>query len=115
MIENIEGVVDRSGACLIGHGDHGFHVLLVGSTTVYWLPEARKAYGIVHERPSNVNNSLVALTRSGDHVSFKAVLTRGQDKTFRNWTLEARLLGNPEHDVTPYNKALPFNTHGESR
>lgn len=113
MIKNIEGIVDRCGACLIGHGDHGFYILLVGSTTIYWLPEARKAYGMVHERPSNTNDSLVALTRSGDHVSFNASFTRGQDNTFRNWTLEARLLGNPEHDVTPHNDAPSLNMLGK--
>lgn len=109
MTKNIDGIIDRCGASLIGHGDHGFHVLLTNTMTIYWLPGAREAYGTVHGRPSNSNDSLVALTRPGDHVSFEADSIRARAGTFRNWTLEARLLGHPEHDVTPQNAgtALP--------
>jgi hypothetical protein len=36
-----------------------------------------------------------------DHVSFEADGIRGKAGTLRNWTLEARLLGHPERDITP--------------
>jgi hypothetical protein len=110
MIKNIEGIIDRCGASLVGHGDHGFHVLLTSTTTIYCLPEAREAYGTVHGRPSNSNDSLVALTRAGDHVTFEVDGIRARAGTFRNWTLEARLLGHPEHDVTPQNGATALTS-----
>lgn len=94
------------GPSLVGHGDHGFHVLKKGSNNIHWLPGAREAYATVHGRPSSSNDSLVSLTRSGDHVSFDADGVRGKAGTFRNWTLEARLLGQPERDVTPVAESI---------
>lgn len=100
-VENIDGIVDRCGSDLVGHGDNGFNILLVGSTKIYWLAASRKAYAPVYGREPSSNSALVGLTRPGDHVSFTIEYTRVKEATFRNWTLEARLLGNPEHDVTP--------------
>ena len=106
MTKKIDGIIDRCGPSLVGHGDHGFEVLLVGSNIIYWLPGARVAYATIHGRPSSSNDSLVSLTRDGDHVSFEAEGIRGRDGTLRNWTLEARLLVNPERDVTPAAAAI---------
>jgi len=106
MITKIDGIIDRCGPSLVGHGDHGFYVLLVGSHKIYWLPGAREAYAAVHGRPTSANDNLVALTQAGDHVSFEAEGVRGKAGTLRNWTLETRLLGHPMRDVTPAAEAV---------
>jgi hypothetical protein len=99
--EKVEGIVERCGASLAGHGDHGFILLLKGMTKIYNLPGVRDAYATVFGRSAQSNDLLVSLTRAGDHVSFEFDYGRVKAGTFRNWTLEARLLGHPEHDVTP--------------
>lgn len=101
MIKKIDGIIDRCAPSMIGHGDHGLYVLLVGSHMIYWLPGAREAYAPVHGRPTSANDSLVALTQAGDHVSFEVEGVRGKAGTLRNWTLETRLLGQPMREVTP--------------
>ena len=101
MDTKIEGIVDRCGGSLAGHGDHGFILLLEGTTKIYHLPGVREAYATIHGRKSQSNDFLISLTRAGDHVSFELDHTSVKAGTFRNWTLEARLLGHPEHDVTP--------------
>lgn len=101
MITKIEGIVDRCAPSVVGHGDHGSYILLVGSHTIYWLPGAREAYAAIHGRVASANDSLVALTQPGDHVSFVAEGTRVKTGTLRNWTLETRLFGHPMRDVTP--------------
>jgi len=106
MITKLDGIIDRCGPSLVGHGDHGFYVLLVGSHMIYWLPGAREAYAAVHGRPTSANDNLVALTQAGDHVSFEADGIRGKGGTLRNWTLETRLLGQPMRDVTPAADAI---------
>lgn len=101
MTKKIDGIIDRCGASLVGHGDHGIVLLLAGATTIYELPGAREAYATIHGRSSSANDGLVALTRPGDHVSFDLTDSlRVKAGTFRNWTLETRLLGHPEHDVS---------------
>jgi hypothetical protein len=109
MLKKIDGVVERCAADLHGHGDHGFYVLLQGSVQIFWLPPARKAYAKVFGRATAENGALVALTSVGDHVSFEVEGTRAKDATFRNWTLEQRLLGSPERDITPADSTLPLN------
>jgi hypothetical protein len=101
MATKIEGIVERCGGSFAGHGDHSFILLLEGTTKIYHLPGVREAYATIHGRNSQSNDFLVTLTRAGDHVSFEFEHGRVQAGTFRNWTLEARLLGHPEHDVTP--------------
>lgn len=101
-----EGIIHRCGPCLVGHGDQGFHILLAGSNQIFWLPGARSAYGDAHGRPSSANSDLVALTQLGDHVTFEAAGIRGKEHSFRNWTLEARLIGHSTRDVTPAMKTV---------
>lgn len=101
MSTKMEGIVERCGGSLVGHGDHGFVLLLEGTTKIYHLPGARDAYATIHGRNSSANDFLISLTRVGDQVSFELDGTKVKAGTFRNWTLEARLLGYPEHDVTP--------------
>lgn len=101
MITKIDGTVDRCAPSVVGHGDHSSYILLVGSHTIYWLPGAREAYAAIHGRLASSNDSLVALTQPGDHVSFEAEGTRGKAGTLRNWTLETRLFGHPMRDLTP--------------
>lgn len=101
MITKIDGIIDRCAPDMVGHGDHGFYVLLAGSHIIYWMPGAREAYAEIHGRPASANDSLVALTQAGDHVSFEAEGIRGRAGTLRNWTLETRLFGHPMRDVTP--------------
>lgn len=101
MITKIDGIVDRCAPSMIGHGDHGFLILLLGSDIVYWLPGAREAYAEIHGRPASANDRLVALTQTGDHVSFEVEGLCGKAGTLRNWTLETRLFGHPMRDVTP--------------
>lgn len=106
MITKIDGIVDRCAPSVVGHGDHGHYILLVGSHIVYWLPGAREAYAAIDGRPTSANDSLVALTQAGDHVSFEAEGIRGKAGTLRNWTLETRLFGHPMRDVTPAPEAI---------
>jgi hypothetical protein len=106
--KTIEGIVER---CAPAYGDKyilGMYFLLVGSPTIYTAPQSFKAYAEVYGRPSGWNSSLVNLTSPGDHVSFEVAQelprfgeprTIIADSTFRNWTLEQRLLG-AEKDVS---------------
>lgn len=91
------------------------YILLVGSRTVYTAQESNRVYGDAHGRPSGWNASLVNLTAPGDHVSFEVgqdVPRFGEPRTliaamsFRNWTLEQRLLGT-ERDVSAYPPQQP--------
>lgn len=101
MHKKIQGIVDRCAPDMVGHGDHGLNLILQESTEIFWLPGAREAYATVYERPSASNSVLVSLTRPGDHVRFEAQGSRVKAGSFRNWTLEQRLLGSPAHDITP--------------
>lgn len=101
MSTKIEGIVDRCGGSLAGHGDHGFKLLLKDSSTIYHLPGAREAYAPIHGRNSDANDFLISLTGAGDHVTFELDGIKVKPRTFRNWTLEVRLLGHPEKDITP--------------
>jgi hypothetical protein len=102
MRKKIEGVIERCSNDLTGHA-HGFYILLEGSTDIYWLP-AQEAYATVYGRKSSANESLVALTHPGDHVSFESDGIRAVQHSFRNWTLEKRLLGAVEKDITPHDE-----------
>ena len=98
--KKIEGTVDRYGPCLVGHGDHEFSVLLIGSNEVYAFPSVRRAYSPEVGRPSNSSSTLVELMAPGDHISFEMRGHRVVPETLRNWTLEHRLMGR-EVDITP--------------
>ncbi|HGO6127021.1 TPA: hypothetical protein ACK3RK_005577 [Burkholderia cepacia] len=99
MRHTIKGVVERFGPSMVGHGDHGFNILLVDSITVYWFNGVRCAYSEVHGRDSASMSSIVELTAPGDLVSFdvereprpNVMGMRVIDKSLRNWTLEKRL------------------------
>lgn len=111
----IEGVVER---CAPANGENrmlGVYILLVGSPIVYTAQEYNRVYGDAHGRPSGWNASLVNLTGPGDHVSFEVGQDRprnGEPRTliaamsFRNCTLEQRLLGT-ERDVSEYSDQSP--------
>lgn len=115
MMSTVEGIIERYGPSLAGHGDHGFSVLLVGSKTIYYFLGVRSAYSPAIGRPSNASSTLVELTALGDHISFEiegsseehGFLKMGTNETLRNWTLENRLIGI-EVDITP--KSDPSNT-----
>lgn len=106
MTEKVDGIVDRCGPSLVGHGDHGFHGLLMGSNVIYWSPGTR-GDGTVYGRPTNANDCLVSLTCAGGHVNLEVEGSRGKAGTLRNWTLEARLPGNPERDVARQQRQSP--------
>ena len=108
MISTVEGIVERYGPSLVGHGDHGFSILLIGSKIIYYFSGVRSAYSPAIGRPSNASSTLVELTASGDHISFEiegvsekfGFLKKAIDETLRNWTLENRLIGI-EVDINP--------------
>ncbi|MDP3423384.1 MAG: hypothetical protein Q8S32_06450 [Burkholderiaceae bacterium] len=113
MIIAIEGIVERYGPSLVGHGDHGFSVLLVGSKTIYYFSGVRSAYSPLIGRPSASSSILVELMALGDHISFEVegvpeklgFVENVINQTLRNWTLENRLMG-VEVDVTPKQNCL---------
>lgn len=109
MLRKVDGIVERCAPDLHGHGDHGFNILLAGSTQIFWLPPARQAYAEVFGRPPAANGALVSLTSAGDHMSFEVKGARAKEASFRNWTLEQRLLGSPERDITPAESLHPLN------
>ena len=108
----LDGVVER---CAPAYGENrkfGMYILLVGSPIVYTAQESTLVYGDAHGRPSGWNASLVNLTGPGDQVSFEVGedYPRGGEprtliatRSFRNWTLEQRLLGT-EKDVTQHSE-----------
>lgn len=98
--KKIEGIVDRYGPSLVGHGDHEFSVLLIGSNEIYSFPSVRRAYSPEIGRPSNSSSTLVELMAPGDHISFEMREHKVRPETLRNWTLEHRLIGR-EIDITP--------------
>lgn len=103
MSVKIDGVVERYGPSLCGHGDHGFNLLFKGSVTVYWFNGARQSYSDVHGRKSDAMSAIVELTAHGDHVSFEVARhpknnemeMKALDRSLRNWTLEQRLIVSP--------------------
>lgn len=104
----IEGIVERCAPAYGERGVMGMYFLLVGSTIVYTAQQSSEVYGDAHGRPSGWNASLVNLTSPGDHISFEIAQdyprfgeprTLIAAKSFRNWTLEQRLLG-AEKDVS---------------
>lgn len=109
--KKVEGIVDRYGPSLAGHGDHYFSVLLVGSNEVYTFPSVRRAYSPGIGRPSNSSSTLVELMAPGDHISFMMREHSVLPETLRNWTLEHRLIGR-EIDITPIELILdaPIDT-----
>jgi hypothetical protein len=104
----IEGTVERCAPAYGEKGMLGMYFLLVGSPIVYTAQESFRVYGDAHGRPSRWNASLINLTSPGDEISFEIAQDYprfGEPRTliatqsFRNWTLEQRLLG-VEKDVS---------------
>lgn len=98
--KKIEGIVERYAPALVGHGDHTFSVLLIGSDEIYSFPSVRRSYLPEIGRPSNSSSTLVELMTPGDHISFEMRENKVLPETLRNWTLEHRLIGR-EIDITP--------------
>jgi hypothetical protein len=108
MKNNVEGIVERYAPSLLGHGDHGFYLLLTGGKNLFYFAGSRTAYAALHDRSSEANAIFAELIAVGDHISFdvdgdpkKLAFTAKVEKgSLRNWTLEGRLFGTTK-DITP--------------
>lgn len=97
MLRQIDGIIERCGHARSAH-EEGFYFLLEGCTEIHSLHIEGYAR-LVKDRYSRA--SFLALTQPGDHVSFETDGPGAVRQSFRNWTLEKRLFGSVEKDVTP--------------